>query len=541
MKKILFILFGFLSMLTWSQTEDAWVYFTDKPDATYYLANPLEMLTQRALDRRTNQGIALDEIDVPIATSYVNQIEAASGITVLAQSKWLNAVHVQGLVSAIENLEGFSFVSSITFANPFVSTKTLAPNIQRDPIDKWEKSTYTNFDYGMAANQIEMLGGDFLHEQNFTGEGMLIAVIDSGFEGVNSISGFARLRNNNQILGTYNFVTRDEDVYINHYHGTMTLSTIGGFVEGEFVGTAPDADFYLFVSEDVSQEHVLEESLWVEAAEEADRLGVDVINTSLGYSLFDNPDHDHSYLDMDGATTFISRGAEIASSRGMIVVNSAGNSGNNDWHYITAPADAVSVLTVGAVSNDETITNFSSYGPSFDGRVKPDVCAQGGAAAVINPSNELIYANGTSFSSPIMAGVVTCFWQAFPDKTNIELMQIIKESADRYTVPDEQYGYGIPNFETAFITLNTTYIAPILTEVSIYPNPMKQTQRLQVNFPKATKASIELVDITGKSVYKTNTNALLNSIQLPMLTAGLYILQIKTANHTSINKKIVVE
>jgi len=536
MKKLLVILFSLSSLMTWSQVEDAWVYFSDKPDATYYFEHPLEMLTERALNRRENQGITLDEKDVPIAETYIDQIETAPGILLMAKSKWLNAVHVKGSVSQIEDLELFSFVSHIEFANSSLGTKTPLPY---KPINKWEKSTMTDFNYGLAANQIEMLGGDYLHEQGFTGEGMLIAIIDSGFENVLDVPGFSRLIANNQILGTYNFVNRNEDVYVDHYHGTLVLSTIAGFISGEFVGTAPDADFYLFVSEDVSQEHVLEESLWVEAAEEADRLGVDVINTSLGYSEFDNPNHNHTYLDMDGETTFITRGAEIACSRGMIVVNSAGNSGNNDWHYITSPADAVSVLTVGAVSYDETITSFSSFGPTYDGRVKPDVCAQGGNAAVITTSGDIIEANGTSFSSPIMTGVVTCLWQAFPGKTNMQLTQMIKESADRYTTPHEQYGYGIPDFESAFSVFGTAEETQ-LEDIGIYPNPIENGV-LQVMFSEAiTTASISLVDSTGKRVFKTTTTSMTNQFQLPELTAGFYLLHIQT-NHKTVSKKILIK
>lgn len=541
MKQFLLLTLLITSLFSWSQ-EDAWVYFTDKPDATYYLANPTEMLTDRAIERRENHGVAIDEIDVPISDIYVSQIEDATGITVMAQSKWLNAVHVQGSGSSINNLNSLAFVSEITFANSSITTMSSnIPESEYRTVNKWGDLSLTSFDYGIAENQITMLNADFLHENDFTGEGMLIAVIDSGFENVNTMSAFARIRNNGQILGTYNFVSDEENVYIDHHHGTMVLSTIAGYVAGEFAGTAPDADFYLFVSEDASQEIILEESLWVEAAEEADRLGVDVINTSLGYSLFDNPNHDHTYADMDGNTTFISKGAEIACSRGIIVVNSAGNSGSSEWHYITAPADAESVLTIGAVYADESITGFSSWGPSSDGRVKPDVCAQGGDSAIINTSGELIFGNGTSFSSPIMCGATTCFWQAFPELTGEEIRQAIKESADRYTSPHDQYGYGIPDFESAYTTIiGVNELDNFNFKISIYPNPNTSKTLFIDNFNSSKEMAINIIDLAGKVVLSTTTKKTNSKIDISKLKSGIYLLQLSSSN-LSIGRKLIIE
>ena len=275
---------------------------------------------------------------------------------------------------------------------------------------------------------------------------MHIAVIDAGFPGVNTLSAFSRIRTNNKILGGYDFVNRNINFYTGDSHGTSVLSTIAGFVADQFVGTAPDASFYLFITEDNTKETPLEESLWVEAAERADSLGVDIINTSLGYYTFDNPKHDYTYADMNGNKTFISRGAEIGFSRGMILVNAAGNEGAVAWKYIIAPADAKSVLAVGAVNASKVIASFSSFGPTADDRVKPDVLAHGQDVFVINAAGNIATSNGTSFASPVMAGVVACFWQKNPTKTNKEIIQIIKESAHLYNNPSPQYGYGIPKF-----------------------------------------------------------------------------------------------
>ncbi|MDF1518353.1 MAG: S8 family serine peptidase, partial [Lutibacter sp.] len=350
-----------------AQVEDAWVFFKDKPSQTAFTASPLTMLSQRALDRRMRYNIVLDAKDIPIENTYCTQIKNFGGISVKAKSKWLNALHIQGTQSDIANLLTFNFVSKIEFANK--SLNLSGKNRKQEKVDKKSnKLDFSNFNYGNTSNQIQMLKGDVLHENNFAGQGMQIAIIDAGFPNVDKFDAFKRIRDNNQILGGYDFVKRNENFYTGNNHGMSVLSTIAGYVDNQFIGTAPDAKFYLFISEDAANETPLEESLWVEAAEKADSLGVDVINTSLGYTTFDNPKYNYQYADMDGKTTFISRGAEIAFSRGMIVVNSAGNEGNASWHYISAPADAASVLSIGAVNATGVIASFSSYGPTVDNR-----------------------------------------------------------------------------------------------------------------------------------------------------------------------------
>jgi serine protease AprX len=521
-----------------AQTEDAWIYFTDKPDAATYYANPLLMLSQRSLDRRDQQNIDLDIKDVPLHQPYVTQIRNAQGITIIAQSKWLNCVHVQGSQSDIEALDLLSFVADIEFANTALNATTKLSEPKQGTIQADKLAVVTDFEYGSATNQIQMLHGDFLHQNNFTGTGMHIAVIDAGFTNVNTMSSFDRIRNNNQILGTYNFIERQTDVYFRHYHGTMVLSTIAGYVENQFVGTAPDASFYLFISEDGNQEHPYEESLWVEAAEKADSLGVDVLNTSLGYTQFDRTEYNHTYEDLDGQTTFITRGSEIAFSRGMLVVNSAGNEGYSSWHYIGAPADAPSILSIGAVDASGNIAAFSSWGPTVDERVKPDVCAQGQGSAVINTSNNITSGSGTSFSGPILAGVATCFWQAFPDKTNAEIAQAIRESAHLYATPDDHYGYGIPNFETAFNTMSLSNLSP--EDFVIYPNPLNGQQALTLQIPQLQpETSLKISTINGQvlGVYEVNHSPY--SVDLHNLSQGVYWVSILSDDNVYTQKLIV--
>lgn len=430
-----------------TQIEIAWVFFKDKPSKATYLANPSLMLSQRSIQRRTRQNILLDDNDVPIEKTYYNEVKNRAGIKIMAKSKWLNALHIEGTKTNINKLKQLSFVAKIEFADKSLNaTDRVAPAKRLHHPENKFGSISTDYSYGNGSNQIEMLGGEALHQQNFTGTGMIIAVIDGGFPGVDTFIAFKRLRDQNKILGGYNYVTRSSNFYTGISHGTAVLSTIASYVDNQFIGTAPDASFYLFITEDGTKETPLEESLWVEAAEKADSLGVDIINTSLGYFTFDNPKYDYSYADMNGSKTFISRGAEIGFSRGMIIVNAAGNEGAEPWKYIIAPADAKSVLAVGAVDAAKIIATFSSFGPTADGRVKPDVLAQGLNAFVINADGQIAPSSGTSFASPIMTGVIACYWQKNYTKKNTEIIQMIKESAHLYHNPSPQYGYGIPKF-----------------------------------------------------------------------------------------------
>lgn len=517
-KRLLFIIILLIFKLGFSQ-EHAWVYFSDKPDEEAFLMNPLAMLSQKALDRRVKQNITLDTKDIPIAVSYINTISNATGIKVKAKSKWLNALHVTGSKSDINALSNLSIVDHIEFAARSLNKRSDAHNHR---MNKFELKA--NFNYGGSVNQIEMLNSDLLHQQNYTGAGMTIAVMDAGFPGVNTFTAFQRLRDNNQILDGYNFVNRTADFYTGNSHGTSVLSTMAGFVDGQLIGTAPDADYYLFITEDVSREIPLEESLWVEAAEKADSLGVDIINTSLGYTTFDDARYDFTYADMNGSTAFITRGADIAFSRGMIIVCSAGNSGNDTWHYIGAPADGFNVLSVGAVDGNENISSFSSFGPTSDGRIKPDVDAKGVATTLINSFGGVSTGNGTSFSSPVICGVIACFWQANPLKTNFEIIQLIKESSHLYTDPTNQEGYGIPDFEIAFNTLSVNDI--FTTNFRFFPNPFQDTIQFEIS-EDITDLKISIFDLFGKELMLkqiTRRNLVLN---LDTLLAGIYIIRIE--------------
>ncbi len=539
MKKILLLIVFFASPFVFSQEEDAWVFFTDKPNAQFYLDNPLQMLTQRSLDRRTAQGIALHVTDAPIHQPYVQTIASASGITVKAKSKWLNCVHVRGTLENINALSGLSFVQSIKFADNSLNTSGRKNNPKSiSPVNK-SMDVSANFNYGNSQNQIEMLNGHLLHQANYTGAGKIIAVMDSGFTNVNSTAPFQRLFTNNLILGGYNYVSQNENIYDLHNHGTMTLSCMGGFVDGELVGTAPDAKYYLFVTEDVTSENPVEESYWVEAAEEADRLGADIISTSLGYYVYDNPAYSHVYEEMQGNQAFASRGANIAYTKGMILVASAGNSGGSPepFNHVGVPAEATHVLAVGAVRFDETYAPFSSVGPAFENRIKPDVMAKGQAAVVANISGNVQTASGTSFSCPIIAGMIASFWSAVPNLTNQQVINFVKQSADRYSNPNDQFGYGIPDFQLALNNAQLATNENRFETIQVVPNPTSGW--LTVSTPSAAiGGQMVLHNSLGQVVLVQKIQTELQTISLDALPNGIYYYIMET-NDVAYQGKII--
>ena len=541
MKKYIYFSLLFISVTSFSQQEDAWVYFNDKPNATTFLNEPLTMLTQRSLDRRTAQGISLSENDVPVHQPYIDQVTSATGIIVKAKSKWLNCLHIRGSLTDINALTSLSFVNHINFANDALNTSggkiSKTKSIYSfNPINK-QLDVNVTFAYGNSANQIQMLNGHLLHEQNFTGAGKIIAVIDSGFINVNTTQPFERLFTNGLILGGYNYVNQSTDVYSLHNHGTLVLSCMGGFVDGQLVGTAPDAQYYLYVTEDVTSENPVEESFWVEAAEEADRVGVDVITSSLGYFGYDNASYSHTYSDMTGNSNFASQGANIAFSKGMVVVASAGNAGTTAEPHVGVPAEATNVLAIGAVQANENYAVFSSIGPSFDGRIKPDIMAQGQSVSVANTSGNIQMGSGTSFSGPIMAGMITSFWQAVPTFTNQQVVYFIKQSADMFSTPNAQFGYGIPDFQLALNNALLSVIQNNKNEFIVYPNPVNR--EFSIRFSNDfSEINLTLYNNLGQLILEKKAINSDEKINLDTLNSGIYFYKIASANATQSGKII---
>lgn len=528
MKKFTIIILLFAFQMSFAQIQDAWVYFADKENVQASIDNPLTILTQESIDRKAMHGIAIDERDVPVNEVYISQIKGSNGITVLAKSKWLNCVYVQGTETNIENLQNLTFVTEIEYADKTMNPFPLIAQIEDKFSIESEESANTIYNYGATTNQTEMIHIDYVHQQDFTGDGMIIAVMDSSFPNFATNPGFAEIISENRLLGTYDFYSRTTDVTGTGSHGINTTSDIGGFIENQFVGTAPEASFYLFRTEYGPTENPREEAWWVEALERADSLGVDVVNTSLSYQNYDNPNYDHSYEDLDGQTAFASRGANHAMDKGMLLVSSAGNAGNG-FGTVATPADAPGVLTIGAVDANGNYVSFSSRGPTVDGRIKPDVMAKGLDAAIISQNGNITTGSGTSFSSPIMAGAVACLWQARPELKNYQIMQIVRESAHLYENPTNQMGYGIPNFEDAYNALITLGIQDQLLErqFALYPNPF--SDKLNISFPKnVNDAQIALYNVLGKKVFDRRISSSDNILNLEGLSTGMYIVTIES-------------
>src|SRR5690554_291554 len=522
---------------------DALVFFADKQNVAASIANPITILSQAAIDRKMAQGIVIDERDVPVNETYKAAVANASGITVLSKSKWMNAVYVRGSVSNINNLLNLSFVIDVEFMDKGLNR----PFQPKRAIDKFniEEQERVVYNYGAAQNQVEMIGVDVLHSSGYDGEDILVAFMDNGYPNVLSNPAYSHLINESRLLGYYDFVYRTTDPTGSGSHGSATLSDAAAVVEHSnpdlaFVGTAPKASYYLFITEDSASETPVEEAYWVEALERADSLGVYVTNTSLGYQAFDNPNYDYQYSDLDGQTTIGARGASHGYDKGLINVTSAGNSGAN-FGYVGSPGDSPGTFTVGAVDDNENYASFSSYGPTYDGRVKPDVMAQGRSAAIVDYNGAVTTSNGTSFSSPIIAGAVASLWQAFPHRSNEVIMQVIRESSSLYNSPTDEMGYGIPDFNEALNMLIQLDIDDFKKEMlfALYPNPV--VDKINVSFPnEIEKAQFTLYNVLGKKVLQQTVTALKNQIDVSNLTSGMYIATL-TSNNKTTSFKIIKE
>jgi serine protease AprX len=547
MKKVYALILIFLiSQELYSQNRYA-VMLTDKNNSTYSLSNPSAYLSPRAINRRLQFGIAIDSSDLPVNATYLTAIQN-TGAVILNTSRWLNevTVDVSANPSALATINALPFVKQTKLASR-TSNKTsskfsfeMESLMQRQSQTQKVASSTAYYNYGNALNQIQMLHGDKLHDLGFRGDGKIIAMLDAGFYRVDSMTAIDSLRAHNRIIATYDFVDHNSNVYDDHTHGSMCFSIIGANDPGNIVGTAPEASFLLYRSEDAATEKLIEEYNWATAAEAADSAGADIISSSLGYTRFDDSTMNHTYSDMDGRTAPISIAANIASRKGIVVVSSAGNEGNGQWHYISAPADADSILTIGAVDAAGAYASFSGTGPSADGRIKPTVVAQGQGTFVSDPySNTVFSGNGTSFSCPVIAGLVASLWQAIPSANNMQIINAIVQSASQYSNPDSLLGFGIPNFDSARNSLlavfNPYYGKGDFIE-KIFPNPFKN--QLNINFyaDSNSQYTTEIFDLSGKRVmikYGKFIPYTINSINLATASLGksVYILRITTEKH----------
>lgn len=529
------------------------ITFTDKKSSDYRLDRPLEFLTERSLQRRANQGIALDESDLPVNPTYIGAV-ANRGFTIVAVLKWSNCVLVEtnNDFRSVDELRGLPFVKRVkdltskanaraTRRDSKFDLETFTPNTMNEPAP--EPTQGDKYNYGNAKNQVTMLKGNAVHNKGFDGKGVLISVIDAGFQGANAM--FKNLWGSNRILGRIDYVNRTDTNEIwtsaSSSHGTNVLSCIGAEESGKVVGTAPAATFWLMRTENAASETLQEEYYWAQAAESSDSLGVDVINSSLGYNEFDDKSTSHVFKnDMNGHTTVAANAADKAVQKGILCAISAGNDGSAAWKFISTPADADSVVTVGAVDANGTIAAFSSYGPSADNDVKPNVVAQGSGVYVLNPGNQSGTTQGTSFSSPITAGMLACMRQATPNAKVMAIVEAVQTFADKFSKPDARYGYGLPNYEKSLAKLQETSLKPssslnasnILSPYSVR-NGIGSVQ-ISALPTAAPIRSIAIYSMAGKQLRTVENKAGLTTLSLDLsgITAGACIVAITSTGVT---------
>ena len=424
------------------------VTLKDKKHSRYSLNAPSEYLSQRAIERRKRQHIAIDSTDLPINETYMEAIQALKDVRIVGKSKWNNTLLVRcSNVGKVFNLLKLPFVKSVfkVFSSPDSISGSARVNFKKE-FNRWDTLSEDNR-YGVAKDQIAQLNGIRMHAAGYRGKGKMIAVLDAGFMNVDRIPCLQSIR----IAGQNDFVVpKAKSIFSEMEHGTMVLSSMATDLPGVFIGTAPDASYLLIRCEDRQTESVAEEDYWAEAVEYADSMGVDVINSSLGYHDFDDKSTNHRYADMDGESTLISHTASMLAGKGIVLVNSAGNDGMGTWKKINFPADAKRIITVGSVTPMGINAAFCGVGPTQDGRIKPDVMAYGSPTSVISGRGTIVDEMGTSFSAPLVAGLVACLWQALPNKSASELIDLVIASGNNVATPNNIYGYGVPDFWKAY-------------------------------------------------------------------------------------------
>lgn len=526
MKKFYFLIicFAFFSVNSYSQYSKYIIQLKDKKGTPHSLNKPATFLSSKAVDRRTRYNINIDSTDLPVSTAYIDSIRQVPNVSIHNISKWLNQVCIITTDAvALAKINSFSFVKKTEAIAARVNQENPAPiskkfdsynPINAGPVPIISSITGTQqqdfYDYGNNAGQIKIHEGEYLHNKGLHGEGMTIAVFDAGFLSFKTNIALDSMRLNNQILGEWDFVQNEASTNEDHPHGFWCLSVIAANRPGLMVGTAPKAKFWLLRTEDAATEYPIEEQNWAVAAEFADSVGVDVITSSLGYSDFNDPIFNHSYAQRNGNTAISTIAADLAAKKGILVTNSAGNSGRNtnDLKYTICPADGDSVLCVGATDVNGAIASFSSWGPNGAGKTKPNVVSVGANAVVASTTTgNPAFLSGTSFSNPNICGLVTCLWQAFPDFNNMEIIDALQKSSHKYNSPDDRFGYGIPNMRKAYDLLAAQQVIRDFQKtlgnkwIKAFPVPFNSQQlNVILKAPLTGKADIRLIDIAGKTI-----------------------------------------
>ena len=512
------------------------VYFKDKANSPYSVSDPDAYLSQRALDRRTRSGIAITQEDFPVNPDYVNQVQS-TGAEVYYTSRWMNGAIVQADSSVLTQIEAMTFVDSIAYIakNPKLSRERSIPSIPAQFMEPAFIGANSDFQLGvMNVHDMQMDG--------YRGEGMTIAVLDGGFMGAHLFTPLSEVFQEGRFLGGEDLVTYGGDPFKYSGHGTAVLSTIASNVP-DLIGTAPKANFLLYVTEDVGSEFRIEEYNWLIAAEMADSAGADIIQSSVGYSVFNDASMNYAYEDLDGNTTIITKAANKAFEKGMVVITSAGNEGNSNWKYITAPADGYSVIAVGSIDSNYQRSSFSSFGPTSDGRIKPDVATLGRGVAQMALNGDIQTGNGTSYAAPQVAGFVAGIWQAKPHWTHVDIVNTLRNTSTLKLNPNNSLGYGIPIYENAVLggVLDLTEI--LAEKITVFPNPLIDDQLyIDLTHRRITSdIGVDLFDAQGKNIHQTmiasGTQDIVK-VKLPDMPKGFYILTLRSSEFSKTVKLI---
>ena len=544
MRRIVIMVFVGLAVSSWAQDSvyKYWVELTDKAGTAYTLQHPEGYLSSRALERRARQQIAVDSLDIPVSGVYLYRLRQA-GFTVQNRSRWLNGVVVfapsdtlAAILDTLPFVKRYKLYERSPRMRPIVRIPRLGMEVEALSFD----TLFTQDYYAYAYDAIAQLGGIPVHRNGYRGEGMLIGVCDGGFPGVDSVTYFDSLRAEGRLVATRDFVWDDGDVFNTHMHGTLVLSTMAANIPGLYVGTAPKASYVLCRTESTLSETPLEEYNWVAAAEYLDSLGADIVTTSLGYFLFDDSTMNHTNADLDGHTVDMSRAADIAVSRGMLVLIAAGNDGDADSPHLNIPADAARVLTVGACNLDGEVCDFSSYGPTADMRVKPDVLAQGYKVSCITASGLVNHVSGTSLACPLMAGMMACLWQRFPDLAPGQLCDSVRSWGSLASSVDNHGGYGIPDFGHAVGEIRPLGVQPE-EEVGfrLFPNPAHDQVHCVLDGREAHEAAVCIIDLRGRELLRRPIRGKVTVLPLSELPCGIYWVSLFTSHGVSTRKLVL--
>ncbi|UII25921.1 S8 family peptidase [Fulvivirga maritima] len=526
-KPVLAVIFAIIALSAANAQNRYMVFLSDKDNTPYSINDPAQFLSQKAIDRRSRSGIEINEKDLPVNPDYVQEIRDL-GIDVFYESRWLNGLLIQTESSLLNDITALDFVDSV---------KLLAPGSKLSGTSRVQNESEAMTENANTDDQLSMMGLNLLHEEGFTGHGMFIAVLDGGFSGITDIAAFQHLYDSSRLVYTYDMVSNHESIDAGSNHGTRVLSVIAGFIEDSYVGSAYNSDYMLFITEDSETEYTIEEYNWLIAAERADSAGVDIISSSLGYFDFDDSSMNYDYDDFDGHTTIVAQAADYATQRGILVVVSSGNEGGSSWNYITSPADAEGVVSVGAVGIDYGVSFFSSGGPTADGRLKPELMALGSGTSIVSESGSTTSASGTSYSTPLVAGFAACLWQQTPELSAQDIRSLMLQNATRSSNPDNVHGYGVPNYR---YIISGVDVQGEESPFTVYPNPIIGDEIHISTTGIIGKTQLKLYSKDGSLVLQETIDFGLNSENSMKvnLSKGIYFLHLQ-ADSKSYHFKVV--